>query len=169
MKDGRMAQQNQETGKKGAETEKRNIQKKKYTEKDIKERIKPMLEVGLKGKAEAVVTPENTASAFCSGKLDVFATPAMVALMEETCWKAVQPELEEGFGTVGTKVSVSHLAPSPIGNVVKCEAVLTEIDRRRLTFEVVCTDGDKVVGKGSHERFIINNEKFLAKAEAAVS
>jgi len=124
-----------------------------------------MLEKGLKGYAETLVTSENTANTYNSGLLEVFATPAMIALMEETCYKTVQPELEEGCGTVGSKVDVIHLAPSLPGTTVKCEAELTEVDGRRLVFEVVCTEGDKVVGKGSHERFVINNEKFMAKAK----
>jgi len=124
-----------------------------------------MLEIGMKGKAETIVTIDNTAKAFTSGTLDVFATPAMISLMEETCWKMIQPELEEGSGSVGTKVDVSHTAPSAIGMTVKCEATLTEIDGRKLTFEVVCSDENGVVGMGTHERFIINNEKFMAKAQ----
>ena len=125
-----------------------------------------MLEIGMKGTAEAVVVKENCASAYNSGKLDVFATPAMIALMEEACWKLVQPELDAESGTVGTKLNVNHLAASPIGHTIRCEAELIEIDRRRLVFRVVCMDGDKEVGNGEHERFIINNEKFMAKAKA---
>lgn len=124
-----------------------------------------MLEIGMKGSAETVVTIDNTAKAFTSGALEVFATPAMISLMEETCWKMIQPELEEGLGSVGTKVNVSHTAPSAIGKTVVCEATLIEIDGRRLTFEVVCSDENGMVGMGTHERFIINNEKFIAKAE----
>jgi len=124
-----------------------------------------MLEIGMKGSAETVVTIDNTAKAFTSGALEVFATPAMISLMEETCWKMIQPELEEGLGSVGTKVNVSHTAPSAIGKTVLCEATLIEIDGRRLTFEVVCSDENGMVGMGTHERFIINNEKFMAKAE----
>ncbi|SCX82281.1 Predicted thioesterase [Pseudobutyrivibrio sp. AR14] len=124
-----------------------------------------MLEIGMKGSAETVVTIDNTAKAFTSGALEVFATPAMISLMEETCWKMIQPELEEGLGSVGTKVNVSHTAPSAIGKTVACEATLIEIDGRRLTFEVVCSDENGMVGMGTHERFIINNEKFMAKAE----
>lgn len=124
-----------------------------------------MLEIGIKGSAETVVTIDNTAKAFTSGALEVFATPAMISLMEETCWKMIQPELEEGLGSVGTKVNVSHTAPSAIGKTVVCEATLIEIDGRRLTFEVVCSDENGMVGMGTHERFIINNEKFMAKAE----
>ena len=124
-----------------------------------------MLEIGMKGSAETVVTIDNTAKAFTSGALEVFATPAMISLMEETCWKMIQPELEDGLGSVGTKVNVSHTAPSAIGKTVVCEATLIEIDGRRLTFEVVCSDENGMVGMGTHERFIINNEKFMAKAE----
>ena len=124
-----------------------------------------MLEIGMKGSAETVVTIDNTAKAFTSGTLEVFATPAMISLMEETCWKMIQPELEEGLGSVGTKVDVSHMAPSAIGMTIMCEATLIEIDGRRLTFEVVCSDENGMVGMGTHERFIINNEKFMAKAQ----
>ena len=123
-----------------------------------------MLEVVMKGNAETVVTLDNTAKAFTSGALEVFATPAMISLMEETCWKMIQPELEEGLGSVGTKVDVSHLAPSAIGMTVMCEATLINIDGRKLTFEVVCSDENGMVGMGTHERFIINNEKFMQKA-----
>ena len=124
-----------------------------------------MLEIGMKGSAETVVTIDNTAKAFTSGALEVFATPAMISLMEETCWKMIQPELEDGLGSVGTKVNVSHMAPSAIGKTVVCEATQIEIDGRRLTFEVVCSDENGMVGMGTHERFIINNEKFMTKAE----
>lgn len=123
-----------------------------------------MLEVGMKGTAKTLVTLDNTAKAFTSGALDVFATPAMIALMEETCWKMIQPELDEGFGSVGTKVNICHTAPSAVGRTVTCEATLIEIDKRRLTFEVTCSDENGVVGNGKHERFIINNEKFMKKA-----
>ena len=124
-----------------------------------------MLKIGMKGQAQTTVTTENTAKAFCSGALDVFATPAMLSLMEETCWKMIQPELEEGQGSVGTKVDISHDRASAVGHTITCEATLTEIDRRRLVFSVTCFDGDDVIGKGTHERFIIDNAKFMAKAE----
>ena len=122
-----------------------------------------MLEIGMKGNAETVVTLDNTAKAFISGALEVFATPAMISLMEETCWKMIQPELEEGLGSVGTKVDVSHMAPSAIGMTVMCEATLINIDGRKLTFEVVCSDENGMIGMGTHERFIINCDKFMSK------
>ena len=124
-----------------------------------------MLEIGMKGKAQTTVTQHNTAKAFCSGALEVFATPAMLSLMEETCWKMIQPELGEGEGSVGTKVDISHDRASAIGHTITCEATLIEIDRRRLVFEVKCFDGDNIIGSGTHERFIIDNAKFMSKAQ----
>lgn len=118
----------------------------------------------MKSTAETVVTLDNTAKAFCSGALEVFATPAMVSLMEECCWKMIQPELEEGLGSVGSRVNISHVAPSAIGATILCEATLLEIDGRKLTFEVMCSDENGLIGMGTHERYIINNEKFMAKA-----
>lgn len=124
------------------------------------------METGIKGRQETMVTMENSAKALGSGLLEVFATPAMIALVEETCWKSVQPELAEGEGTVGTKVDIAHIASTPVGLKVWCESELTEIDRRRLVFKVEIYDEKGKIGEGTHERFIINNAKFLAKAEA---
>ena len=125
-----------------------------------------MLEIGMKGTGTTTVTENNTAKTFCSGALEVFATPAMLSLMEETCWKMIQPELEDGQGSVGTKANISHDKPSVIGHTITCEATLLEIDRRRLVFEVICYDENEIIGKGTHERFIIDSEKFMAKANA---
>ena len=74
-----------------------------------------MLEAGIRGRAFAAVTPANTARAMGSGTLDVFATPALAALAEQACWQSVAPELEPGCGTVGTKLSLEHTAPTPVG------------------------------------------------------
>lgn len=99
-----------------------------------------------------------------SGTLDVFATPAMIALMEQTAWKSVESELEEGTGTVGTYLEVSHDAPTPTGMEVTCESVLTAVNGRELTFEVKAYDERGMVGKGIHKRFIIKEERFMEKA-----
>lgn len=123
-----------------------------------------MLEAGIKGREEVMVTEDNSAAAMGSGLLPVFATPAMVALMEQTAWKSVAPYLNEGEGTVGTALNISHSSATPLGMKVWCESELTEIDRRRLVFHVTCCDGAGVIGEGTHERFIVGNEKFLAKA-----
>ena len=123
-----------------------------------------MLEKGITGSNEITVTGENTASAWKSGNLDIFATPAMIALMEQTCAESVESRLEDGMSTVGTLVNIKHLRATPIGRRVKVESVLTEIDRRRLVFSVTATDDKGIIGEGVHERFIINCEKFLEKA-----
>ena len=125
-----------------------------------------MLKEGVKGTQEIMVTEENTAKVMGSGALDVFATPAMIALMEKTAWESVQPYLEEGSGTVGTLMNVKHVAATPVGMEVTCETKLVEVDRNRLVFEVKAYDAAGVIGEGTHERFIIDNERFLAKAEA---
>ena len=125
-----------------------------------------MLTPGIKGKQTVTVTHEQTAAFYGSGALEVFATPAMVALLEETAWKSVQPYLEAGQGTVGTRVDVRHLAPTPLGGKVTCESELVEIDRRRLVFKVEVFDEKTKVGDGLHERFVIQNDKFLAAANA---
>ena len=125
-----------------------------------------MLEPGVRGAAEVTVVPENTAAAAGSGALPVFATPCMIALMEKAAMNSVQPFLDEGQGTVGTRIDVSHLAATPVGMAVRAETELTAIDRRRLTFSVkACADGE-LIGEGTHERFIVESARFLQKAEA---
>ncbi|NCE65993.1 dihydrolipoamide acyltransferase [Pseudoflavonifractor sp. 524-17] len=123
------------------------------------------LEVGRAGRAETVVTRENTAAALGSGLLPVFATPAMVALMEAAAVNACQDMLEEGSGTVGTRLDLAHEAATPVGQTVWAEATLTGVEGRRLTFTVAAYDGAGRIGQGIHERFIIQNERFLAKAQ----
>ena len=125
-----------------------------------------MLEIGIKGSGEAAVTEALTAQAMGSGELPVYATPAMAALIEETAWRSVAPELEPGRGTVGTKLDLSHLAATPPGRKVRCETELAEIDGRRLVFAAVVFDEAGKIGEGTHERFIVDNERFLAKANA---
>jgi predicted thioesterase len=90
----------------------------------------------------------------------------MIALMEEAAYKAVLPHLDEGMGSVGTYLDVKHLAATPLGMTVRCEATLVEIDRRRLVFKVTALDDSGVIGEGKHERFIVNNESFMAKTNA---
>ena len=124
------------------------------------------MELGIKGAAETVVVYENTAAAVGSGALEVFSTPSMIALMENTAYTSVAGELEEGQGTVGTLMNVKHLAASPVGMEVTCETKLIEVDRKRLVFEVKAFDKGGCIGEGIHERFIIANEKFLNKAQS---
>ena len=123
-----------------------------------------VLPIGLKGLAETLVTEENTAAAMGSGLLPVFATPAMLALMEQAAASSVQPFLPEGQGTVGTRLEVSHLAATPIGLTVRAESELIAVDRRKLRFAVRAWAGDELIGEGEHERFVIDNAHFLEKA-----
>ena len=124
-----------------------------------------MLEPGIKGCVERVVTEEMSALRMGSGELMVLATPCMIAMIEEAAWKSISAELEEGQGSVGTLMDVKHTAPTPMGMKVTSEAVLKEVDRRRLVFEVKAYDETGIIGEGIHERFLIDNEKFQAKAE----
>ena len=98
-----------------------------------------------------------------SGLVDVFATPMMVALIEQTCLESVLPHLDEGQGTVGTLVNVSHVSATPIGMRVWCESELTEVDRRRLVFKVKAYDEAGLIGEGTHERFVIDSARFMEK------
>lgn len=125
-----------------------------------------MIKTGTKGTKSVMVTSRNTAKTMGSGTLDVFATPALIALMEETCWSSVAGQLEPGSGTVGTLLEIRHTAPTPVGMEVTCESTLIEADGRRLVFDVTARDAKGTVGEGRHERFMIQNEKFQAKADA---
>ena len=124
------------------------------------------MKVGIKNQIKKTVVEELTAKVMGSGRLDVFATPAMVAMMEEAAHTSVEPEREEGQGTVGTSMTVSHLAATPVGMEVTCESELVEVDGRKLVFEIKAMDEAGLIGEARHERFIIENEKFLAKTNA---
>ena len=122
-----------------------------------------MLEIGIKGNKKVIVDGTNTAEVYGSGDLPVFATPAMIGLMEFTASSSVSPLLEEGQSTVGTIVNVKHVAATPVGMEVSCESELIEIDRRRLVFNVKAYDESGLIGEGVHERFIIDVEKFMSR------
>ena len=125
-----------------------------------------MLDTGIRGERTVEVTPENTAEALGSGTLPVFATPAMIALIEATASESVAPHLDEGSSTVGTHLDVAHSAATPVGMSVTCVTELVEIDRRRLVFRVTVTDGKGEIGSGTHERFAVDNAKFMSKAQS---
>ena len=125
-----------------------------------------MLEVGIKGQRETIVTKENTAAGIGSGSLEVFSTPMMILLMEESCFMSVNDILEEGFTTVGTCVNVKHLSATPLGMKVVIKSELIKVDGRALTFKVEAYDEKGLIGEGIHERFIVNNENFQAKTDS---
>ena len=122
-----------------------------------------MVSAGQTATSTVTVTESNIAKTMKSGSLEVFATPAMCALMEEAAQAAVQPHLEEGEGTVGISLSISHDAPSPMGSTITAKATVTAVEGRKITFNIEASDGVGIIGKGTHERFVINNEKFMAK------
>ena len=124
------------------------------------------MEIGIKGHAEVLVDETNIASRLGSGVVDVFATPCLIALMEDASQTSVAPYLDAGMTTVGTKLSVSHDAATPIGMQVRAESELIEIDGRRLVFDVKAYDDCGLVGQGTHERFIVRLDRFMEKAEA---
>ncbi|MCU0366640.1 MAG: thioesterase family protein [Bacteroidales bacterium] len=105
----------------------------------------------------------ETAAAYGSGLHDVLSTPAMIAFMEQTAMKAVEAFLDQGEGTVGTEVRVKHLRATPVGRMVTFRATLAEVSGRRLLFTVEADDEKGRVGEGTHERFIIDNERFMTK------
>ncbi len=127
------------------------------------------LKVGLTGSAEVLVSEENTAKTMGSGALDVFATPSMIALMEKAASIAVQPFIEEDSSTVGTMINIKHIAATPVGLNVTARAELVEIDGKRLVFSVEAFDGKDKVGEGQHERFIINAQRFISKANSKLN
>ena len=122
------------------------------------------VEVGIKGRAEDVVSEKNTAQAACSGALPVFGTPFMTALMEKAAWTSIAPYLAPGESTVGTKLDVSHDSASHIGIQVWAESEVTQVDGKRIVLKVAAYDEKGLIGQGVHERFIITNDRFLAKA-----
>lgn len=124
------------------------------------------LKVGLTATVATEVTEANTAIAYGSGGVKVFATPAMIGLMESAALSCVDPLLPTGMATVGTKVEVSHVAATPIGMKVQAQAELLEIDGKRLVFRVEAYDDAGLIGEGKHERFIIDLERFINCTEA---
>ena len=118
---------------------------------------------GLRHSEQLVVEHKDTAAVYGSGALEVFATPAMIALMEKTCLMAVYDKIGEGTTTVGIAVNITHLKASPVGTTIRCDAELTEVDRRRLVFTVKCFEGETLIGEGIHERFVVDSAKFMGK------
>lgn len=122
-----------------------------------------MLKQGLSARSIATVTAENTAVSMGSGDLPVFATPAMVALMENAAMQAVAGELPEGATTVGAEMNVTHIKPSGLGAAVTATAVLTAVEGRKLTFNVGARDAEGMIGEGVHIRYVVDRARFMEK------
>ena len=126
------------------------------------------LSSGVRGAQQETVTEKNIASALGSGGLAVYATPCMITLMEYCAMESVRPYLQQGSSTVGTRLDIKHLAATPIGMTVRCETELIEIDRRRLVFLCRAFDDAGLIGEGTQERFIVDDEKFMEKVSQKV-
>lgn len=124
-----------------------------------------MIETGLTYTATTKVTQEKSALAMGSGNLMVFATPALVALMENAAMMAVASSLPEGSTTVGGAISIQHTRPTGMGQEVSATARLVAVDGRKLSFELVAHDSSGVIGEGTHVRFIVDAERFMAKVK----
>ena len=121
------------------------------------------MEIGLTYTSTLVVSEEHVAAVMGSGDLHVYATPAMVALMENAAMLAVAEHLPEGSTTVGAMINTSHVKPSPIGDTIKTTAVLTDIEGRKLTFSIKAEDSKGIIGEAMHVRYIVDREKFMSK------
>jgi predicted thioesterase len=111
------------------------------------------------------VTSNDTAFKYDSGSAEVFATPAMVALMESAAYRLAAPHLPEGYATVGIEVSTAHIKATPVGMQVEATAVLASVEDRILRFEVTARDEKGEIGRGTHARSIVSIEKFMAKLQ----
>lgn len=123
-------------------------------------------EIGAVGEATETVLHTNTAAAMGSGSLPVYATPAMLALMEKAACNVVNPCLDEETTSVGIGVSLTHDAATAVGKTVTAKAVLTAVDGRKLTFKITVSDTYGTIGQATHERFLVKKEKFLGKLAA---
>ncbi len=123
------------------------------------------LQIGMTAEKSEKVTENNTAIKYGSGGVAVYATPAMIGIMEGTCLAAVDPFLPEGMSTVGIHLDVKHTAATPVGMSVRATAKLIEISAKRLTFTVEAYDNKEKIGEGTHQRYIIDLAKFLQKAQ----
>jgi len=123
------------------------------------------IEIGATHTISIVADEKFSARAYGSGDVDVYATPAMILHMEMAAAAAVKPALDAGFATVGTRVDIEHMAASPMGANIRAIATLRQIEGRRLIFDVSAHDNTEQIGRGTHERFIIDTAKFMQRVE----
>lgn len=119
------------------------------------------IQQGIEFHTKKTVEYKDTAANYGSGLVEVFATPAMIGLMENTALKSVEPHLPEGYTTVGMEVCIKHLKATPIGMKVTCHSILEKVEGKKLYFNIEAHDKDGKIGEGTHKRYIINNDKFM--------
>jgi predicted thioesterase len=125
--------------------------------------------VGMVGEATEKVTPEASAAHIGSGKVGVYATPRMVLLVERTCHDLIARYLSEGQVSVGIEINLKHLAPTPIGDVVRIRSEITEISGNRIVFRAEIWDSEELIGEANHQRAIVDVERFLKRVEVKAS
>ena len=128
-----------------------------------------MIEIGKKFEIKILVSENDTAKAVGSGTLEVLATPRMIALMEEAAYKCIADDLEEGTSSVGTLMSVEHLSATPVGMEAYAVAEVSAVEGRKISFTVEAYDEKGIIGKGTHDRFIVFSEKFVNKTYSKLS
>lgn len=121
------------------------------------------LKTGISGSDSLIVSIADTATHYGSGLIEVFATPAMIGLMEKTAQSSIQHYLPEGFITVGTEVNIAHVKATPLGMKVTCTSELTGVDGKKLMFKVSAHDEAGLIGQGTHKRYIVNAAEFMQK------
>lgn len=122
-----------------------------------------MIEIGLTHTSQLVVSDDVTAIAMGSGDMPVLATPVMMALMENAAMLAVAPHLLQGSTTVGGHIAASHVKPTAVGHTVTATATVTAVDGRKIEFAVAAHCGETLLGEGSHTRFIVDRDRFMAR------
>jgi len=125
-----------------------------------------MIEVGLNAEIEIVVEEKDTAAFYGSGLVNVLSTPRVISLLEGAAVEAIKNELTGDETSVGTKICIEHIAPTPVGMKVLASAKLIKVDGRKLTFEISARDERELIARGTHERFIVNFNKFMERARS---
>ena len=121
------------------------------------------IEIGMKGSKTAVVTLALSADAMGSGSIATYATPAMLALMEGAAAKAIETAVGKGNTSVGTFVELHHIAATPLGATVRAEATVIAVEGRKVRFAIAAYDEQEQIGKGTHERFVVDEKRFVAR------
>ena len=124
--------------------------------------------IGLTAERESLVTEKNTALALKSGSLKVLATPEMIRLIEETSAELVEKNLPPESTSVGISLDIKHTAPTPVGMKFRAAVKIISVDGRKIVLEVVAFDESGEIGRGVHERFIVDRKKFQSKADAKI-
>jgi len=122
--------------------------------------------LGVSALKEKVVSERESAIHFGSGSIEVYATPALITLMESTAKDCVDLHLSLGYTTVGTEVNIRHIKATPVGMKVKCEAILSKIEGKKLTFNIEAWDEKGKIGEGTHVRYMINTEEFMNRVNS---